>query len=323
MAIKVYIRVDGNETSGLGHLVRCIALADMLKNTFRIIFVCRQIPAQLVKQLNSNNFDLIEIDDEASFFSKINAGDIVVLDGYHFDFAYQKMIKAKQSKLVCIDDLHDKNFAADLIINHVPGVRPEDYQAQPYTKFALGLSFALLRDSFLKQARTNYTEKKQIKSVFVCFGGSDPKNLTEHTFAIVKSLNNFERICIVTGAAYSNIDSLKLAVAQDKRVIHHHAIDEQKMLAVLKTADLAIVPASGVLFEALTIKIPIITGWYINNQSIFIAEMTKYKQVINANDFSEANLREAINYILHTQIEYDNVFDGHSGERINALFENL
>ena len=42
---------------------------------------------------------------------------IVVLDGYHFDTNYQTKIKQKGCKLVCIDDLHDKHFVADIIIH--------------------------------------------------------------------------------------------------------------------------------------------------------------------------------------------------------------
>ncbi len=58
---------------------------------------------------------------------------IVVLDGYHFGTNYQKQIKLKGAKLVCIDDMHDKEFVADLIINHIPRITPQDYNVQPFT----------------------------------------------------------------------------------------------------------------------------------------------------------------------------------------------
>ena len=47
MKPKVYIRADGSHDIGLGHLIRCIALAHMLKNDFDITFVCKEIPEKI------------------------------------------------------------------------------------------------------------------------------------------------------------------------------------------------------------------------------------------------------------------------------------
>lgn len=321
MKPKVYIRADASSQIGLGHLVRCIALAHMLKTSFKIIFVCRQIPSQIIKELNDNNFELLKIERDSSFFENITKGDIVVLDGYHFDIEYQKNIKAIGCKLVSIDDLHDKEFAADLIINHVPGVKLTHYNAKPYTKFALGLNYALMRPSFLEQAKVQPTVNKKRETLFICFGGSDHKNLTEQSLLIIKPFINFSKIIVVTGPAYNSLNSLQQLIHKDKRIIHYHAIEEQQMVNALKEAHVAIVPASGILFEVLTFKIPVITGSYIDNQAVFINEMTKYKQVINSIDFSAINLTNSINYVLNATIKYDTIFDGYSGERINELFK--
>jgi UDP-2,4-diacetamido-2,4,6-trideoxy-beta-L-altropyranose hydrolase len=320
---QIFFRVDGNSQIGLGHLVRCVALAHMLKNEYHITFYSKAIPLQIIKELSDNGFDLFHIEDEFDFLKKITNKEIVVLDGYQFDTEYQNQIKLTGCKLVCIDDLYDKEFVADLIINHAPGIKPECYKARYYTKFALGLPYALLRRSFLEQAKIKRIENKKIEALFICFGGSDFKNLTEATLVIAKKFNDFKQIIIVTGAAYTNTGSLKQIISQDERIIHYHAIQEDQMLAVLKEADLAIVPASGMLFEVLTLQIPVITGWYVNNQSVFISEMIKYKQVINSNDFSDVNLTQAIKKVLNAKTEYDIIFDGESGKRISNLFKSL
>jgi len=323
MTGKIYIRTDGDQQSGLGHLVRCIALAHMLKKTFQIVFVCNKIPEATIKELQESSLVLIVIDNETSFLNQLKAGDIVVLDGYNFYINFQQKIKSIPCKLVCIDDLHDKQFAADLIINHVPGVKPTDYHAAIYTKYALGLSYALLRKPFLEQSKTVVKKNKKIETLYICFGGSDHKNLTEQTLATIKLIPDFKKIIVVTGAAYNYLATLKLKVEADARVIHYHDINDKQMISVLQQTDLAIVPASGVLFEVLTFHIPVITGSYVNNQAIFISEMTKFKQVVNSIDFSAVNLSKAIKFALTANIEYDIVFDGCSGERINALFNNL
>src|ERR1700743_1989547 len=150
---KVFIRFDGNNQIGLGHLVRCTALAQMLKENFDIFFVCKQTSAASDDEITKLGFNLIVINNEDDFLSALTGNEIVVVDHYGLDSNYQKKIKDKSCKLVCIDDLHDVFFWADLIINPAPNAKPADYQGQVYTQFALGLDYVLLRPEFLKQAQ--------------------------------------------------------------------------------------------------------------------------------------------------------------------------
>ena len=46
-----------------------------------------------------------KISHEEEFLDKLSGDSLVVVDGYHFNTAYQKRIKAIGSKLICIDDL--------------------------------------------------------------------------------------------------------------------------------------------------------------------------------------------------------------------------
>ena len=139
MSFKVFIRADGSSQIGLGHLVRCSALAHMLKDHFEITFYSKEIPDAMLAELNSNGFICHKIKNENEFFNQLNDKNIAVLDGYNFGTDYQKQVKDTGSKLICIDDLHDQKFLADLIINHAPGITPQDYKAKTYTQFALSL----------------------------------------------------------------------------------------------------------------------------------------------------------------------------------------
>src|ERR1700744_1135916 len=206
MKPEIYIRADGSSKIGLGHIVRCTALAHMLKDNFKITFVCKEIPEQSKVDLQKSDFELILINTEEEFFKLLDLDKIVVLDGYDFDTNYQKKIKSTGCKLVCIDDLHDKEFVADLIINHAPGVKPKNYKAQLYTQFALGLDYALLRPAFLEQAKKE-RKIENIKTVLICFGGADFKNLTESTLQTVSQFKEFKNILVITGTSYTNLDS--------------------------------------------------------------------------------------------------------------------
>ncbi len=231
-------------------MVRCLALAHILKNDFKITFFCKEIPESTFTEFNRSGFGCIRIAHEEEFLRQITPNIIVIIDSYDLDTNYQKQIKASGAKLVCIDDLHDKEFVADLIINHSPGVTPQDYKAQPHTQFALGPEYALLRQEFLEQANKQRTIEK-IETVMICFGGSDFNNLTFNTLKAIQPLQNFKKIIVVTGGAYKIIPEFQFLIKNDKRLIHKHNLNAEEMLETMMEAELAVVSASSIAFEVI------------------------------------------------------------------------
>lgn len=122
MKLPLFIRCDASTQIGMGHLVRCSALAEMLKEKFEITFFCKDIPASYKQGLKFNITQILVEDD---FLQHVNDQSIVVLDGYHFKGSYQRSIKNLGAILVCIVDFPDYDFLADLIINHAPSVNTQ------------------------------------------------------------------------------------------------------------------------------------------------------------------------------------------------------
>lgn len=317
---KVYIRVDGSAMIGLGHLVRCTAFAHMLKDHFDIVFVCKEIPGSLREVLNSNQFALENISEEDIFFNKLKSKDIVVLDGYDFGTVYQRQIKQIGCKLVCIDDLHNMEFVADLIINHAPGIVSADYKTQDNTRFALGTSYALLRPAFLKQAK-NIRVIERVETVLICFGGSDNKNLTERALDAVRNFGAFKRIIVITGSEFSYLNSLNRSIHDDNRVSHYHAVNEQQLLELMLVSDLAIVPSSVILFEALAAGCKVISGYYVDNQKEIYNGFLSLNSFIDAGDFDSVCLINSLKKANeHSTIR---IFDGESSGRLLKCIKNL
>ncbi len=320
MAVKVYIRADGSPSIGLGHLVRCIALAHMLKKGFSIEFVCKEVPEGIAADITGNGFELRIVKDENDLLEDLKASDIVVLDHYGLDTDYQQRIKEKGNSLVCIDDLHDKEFVADLIINHAPGIAQEDYKAKEYTRFALGIDYALLRPSFLEKARCVVKEKK-IVTVLINFGGSDPKNITLVALREAVKFDEIKTIHVVVGSANKALSEIKSFSAGHEKVQVHHAVDEDTMLKLMASSQLAIVPSSGVLLEALAAGCEIISGYYVDNQKLIYDGYNELGVFFDAGDFG--NIGTAMKEALETPPRNNGVIDGHSGERIFDKFKNL
>lgn len=323
MKLQIYIRVDGSLQIGLGHLVRCISLAYMLRDNFRISFVCKEIPDAVSADIVDNDFQLLNISDEEQFFELLSEKNIVVLDGYNFDIEYQKQIKTIGSKLVCIDDLHDIEFVADLIINHAPGIAPHDYKSSVYTQFALGLQYALLRPKFIEQAKLQRKIDK-IQTLIICFGGSDFKNLTLATLNTVLQFNELSKIIVITGAAYQFFDELSQIITTDNRIDYRHNQNEKQMLDAMLESDLAIVPASGILLEIMSTGCFVITGMCVDNQKFIYDNFVKLGNVIDGGQFDKESLESSIAYILNDyKSENSKVIDGKSDFRINKLFQQL
>lgn len=322
MKPKVFIRADGNSQIGLGHLVRCIALANMLKENFEIAFVCRDIPEDLKLDIEKVNMIVKIIEDERDFLNMIEPGSIVVLDNYEFDTQYQKNIKEKNTDLVCIDDLHDKKFEADLIINHAPGIAPEKYKAKLYTLFALGTDYALLRPEFIEQAKLE-RKIETIETAFICFGGGDAKNFTEMALRTVLNFDSFKKIIVVTGSGYLHRESLKKLEHSDSRVDYYNSINAEKMRELMSRSDLAIVPSSGILLEALACGCKIISGMTADNQKYVYSNYLNEDYFIDSKDFSNESLNSAVKLSLNSGETAKKKIDGKSKERLLKLFQQL
>lgn len=322
MKSAVYIRVDGSSSIGLGHLVRCIALAQMLDDTFDISFFCKQLPEDIARDIRELNFNLFVIQEEAEFLRAVNSFCIVVLDHYDLDSNYQKIIKAHGAKLVCIDDLNDKEFFADVIINHAPHVEAELYNAQICTQYAFGIDYVLLRPSFLQEARKSH-KNKSTEDVLVCFGGADPRNITQEVVNGLLRDKRFRRINIVLGSVYSFLKPLRESVINDARFNLHHSISENEMCDLMAVCGLAIVPASGVLQEALATGCKVISGIYVENQQFTYDNYLALHAFISAGHFTAVEIKSAIDKAILQDHSEHQLIDGKSGLRILKLFKQL
>jgi spore coat polysaccharide biosynthesis predicted glycosyltransferase SpsG/L-amino acid N-acyltransferase YncA len=281
-----------------------------------------EIPYLVQKELMECGFACNKIGNENEFICKLTKRAIVVLDGYHFDFNYQKQIKATGSKLVCIDDMHDKEFVADLIINHTPGILPQDYRTLPSTQFALGLNYALLRPVFLEQLK-NVRRIDKVETIFICFGGADPKGLTAKVVRTVADCNKFKNIIVVTGAAFKitcEFDQLLLSYPQ---INHRHNLSEKQMLDTMLESELAVVPASVILLEALSAGCIVISGIMVENQKNLYENFRKAGLIIDAGSFLENELIKAISSSLILPLIQNKTAFWKSSENVLKIFIRL
>lgn len=273
MKKRIFFRADASFEIGYGHFIRSLALADMLKDNFDcVFFTCH--PTYYQKQEMNKVCDFVVLDESTHyevFLSHLHGDEIVVLDNYFFTTDYQRQIKAKGCHLVCIDDMHDKHYVADLVINHAIGVTDSDYSVEKYTQLCLGLSYALLRSPFMNKFSLRKVKNKY--NLLIAFGGSDDFNLTLKYVEAVYEMSELNVIHVIVGDAYPWIENLNKIAQSNNRIKIYSNISAEKVADLMSDSDFAIFPASTLLWEGIFTGLHIIYGYYIDNQKVICAQV--------------------------------------------------
>ena len=207
---------------------------------------------------------------------------IVILDGYRFNSNYQKQIKLVATRLICVDELRDIYYHADVVINNQPCLSRKNFFCEEHTKIYTGINFSLLRKEFI--AISNKQNKSKTidgqKTFFVCFGGSDPYNFSKK---IVEFLLKEIKLCnvnLVLGDGYDHISDFK-----SNQVNIYKSLDAANLIRLIKKSDIAILPASTIMLEAFCVGIPVISGWYDDKQKKTLECLHEMGYILNTGDY--------------------------------------
>lgn len=332
---RILFRADGNNEIGLGHIYRCLAIAERLHYDFDCFFAIKQPSIQLKNIINkfSNVIVLNEYKDaieEAEDLAKniivAYKIDIITLDGYNFNTEYQKIIKENcKSVLISIDDDEPFHYVSDIIINHAGGVDVNKISTESYTKLFFGYDYLLLRKEFI-QLMNKKRIINGIRSVLICFGGADPNDLTGKILNCLKNENKLKKIIVVIGASYTQTEKLKKSIAEHSHVEIKNNLDSNTLAELMFKTDLAIVPSSTIGLEAFASKMILITGMTANNQQNIYKGLIKEKTVIGVYDFNQLTCEELLGKINKANKKFSNytfISKIESNDAVAELYQSL
>lgn len=325
---KVFFRADGHAKMGLGHVIRSLALVEMLKEVYECHFLIRNpLPTlkQQISEVCEHIIVLPETNDnlqEAIVIAQtyLTGNEIVVLDGYHFVTDYQQTIKATGCKLVCIDDIHAYHFIADVVINHAGGLSIQDYSSADYTQFFLGLKYALLRKPFRDTAQNRVYPNREENALFICLGGADPNNDTLKVLKNIEQLQSIKKCYLVLGGAYQHRATLKTFLTTSQLEIELLSnLSAEEMVHYMKKCGQAITSPSTISYEYSSVGGVLYLKTIADNQvdihHFFMTEGLAFdiSQIRQTNTLEKKN-------ILTLQQEK---FDGKQQKRFKSLFKFL
>ncbi len=328
---RIFFRADGHQGMGLGHVVRSMALAEMLKEDYDIVFASRNPLSSLKQQIQALGIELLELPwpsedlEEAKILCDqfLRQEDIVVLDGYHFTTSYQKRIMDKGCKLVAIDDIHAYPFLADVVINHALGIGKADYELGSETLLKLGTKFSLLRKEF-RLAKKRSQESFYNGPILLCCGGADPKNDSLRILKQLIALELGQAIHLVLGAAFDYHLELGAYLEQGpkKQVIVHQDLSASSLVNLFQVCPTAILPPSTIAYEYLSIGGLLYLEVIADNQ---VRMFEGFVKLGLAKPFSELQATPDMNtnhwhMLLQHQATY---FDGQQQARFKQIFKEL
>jgi spore coat polysaccharide biosynthesis predicted glycosyltransferase SpsG len=226
---------------------------------------------------------------EAEYISEnLKENEIIVLDGYHFNTAYQSTMRRKGNKVVVIDDVNTDYFVADVVINHVAGIQDADIKCETYTQKKTGTDYAVLRKEFLLAAADSVPRPLDQFVFFISMGGADRFNATLKNLQLLLTKYPDAVYHVLIGQAYRHTDTLKELKGN---IQIYTGLDAAAMVAVMKKCNIAICPASTVSYEAMCLNLPVVTG-YISEMQISIADkLDSFGLVVNTGDLNNPGVK--------------------------------
>jgi len=338
------IRVDASTQMGTGHLMRCLSLAQAWKDAGgRVVFITACQNEGLFQRLQEEELDIHLL---ARSYPDASDWDYtknllatypnawVVLDGYHFDEAYQQRVKEAGYPMLVIDDMALlKHYYADIVLNQNLHAEQLQYSCEPYTCLLLGTRYVLLRREFLAWRGWKREIPEVARRVLVTLGGSDPEN---HTLRVIRAIQQVDvpalEATVVIGASNPSTDVLEAEVKQS-RVPMHLIYDAQDMLELIAWADVAVSSAGTTIWELLFLGTPILALVWADNQQ-WVAEQLEQQQlgknlgwVANIQDELLAETISLLMKDVRLRVKMSNnarqIVDGRGGRRVINFMQEI
>jgi UDP-2,4-diacetamido-2,4,6-trideoxy-beta-L-altropyranose hydrolase len=337
---KIIFRADGNAQIGLGHVMRCLALSEMLGSDYDRRFAIVQPTPEVARLIQDLGIAVVALpkppNDLAALSVALDFDDVLVLDGYAFDKTYQQSCRGIVDTLVYIDDLCEPDPIADVIINHAGGAKQADYYPNnPFhyreKQLLLGNDYALIRQPFLQAAQQYRSDDHSVelpfKKIFVNLGGADPGN---YSWQVVNALllhNPNRQITLILGSANPHRNTFSQFSSANLLVLTSLSADA--MVEAIRQCDVAVVSCSTISYEVALLRRPFVGILTADNQVALAKFYVKEEltlAVLSANfapyelEAALATTPEKLKAIKARQHKY---FDGLSGERLATVFRNF
>ncbi len=354
--MRIVFRVDASLEIGSGHVMRCLALADIFQeNGAKVQFICRKYKGNLISKIISKGFIVLELDDSNSSkcdhklfhshwlgasqkkdsedclsFLKQESVSWLIIDHYGIDEDWQTYLKGNYQKLMVIDDLADRRHQCDLLLDQTFGRQKIDYKnlVPETSNLILGSKYALLRPEFKTWREYSLDRRKapSLRELLINMGGMDNQNVTKIVLEEISRCNLPKdiNITIIMGALSPHLKSIKI-LAKNLCYRASVKVEVSNLAEIMANSDIAIGASGSSTWERCCLGLPTIQFISAENQ-IFLAEALSNQHIIKlANNTSELKklLESASDWITSISSSAKSICSGQGIYKIFNKMSNL
>jgi UDP-2,4-diacetamido-2,4,6-trideoxy-beta-L-altropyranose hydrolase len=306
--MEVLFRVDASLESGAGHVMRCLTLADALRENGAVCrFVCRAHPGNLITFVQQNGYDVLVLphvlqnltvrpdeDDYTGWLgttwqedasqtlavlATVGMQDWLVVDHYALDERWENAVRATSRRMLVIDDLANRCHHADILLDQTFGRDARHYLGltNPACELRCGIEHVLLRAEFdhWRQRSLERRDPPSLRRIVISLGGVDKDNVSSEVLLALdhcKFLADTE-ICLVLGASSPWIEELRQLVQRLSSNVELR-VAVSNMAECLSGCDLAVGAAGTSAWERCCLGVPTLMLVLADNQREIAARLT-------------------------------------------------
>lgn len=260
MSGHVLFRADGGQRLGLGHIKRCMTLAEELSRRGANATFLSMIDPVVCEQLMTAFFEVETIgrtDDRQRMFDMTATAaarlkpDVVFLDILNTTLEFVRALQESGACVASIDDLGPGGAVVDALTGVDLGVLDElvlpEVREQARGRIFAGLDYAIIDPKFTVFRKDKDGAIHQNANIFIGFGGSDP---TGTTAPVVEALVKWDRAFhanVILGPCMNEPECVQKLVVSDERFNVHH--NPENLPQLMAESTLAICGVGQSLFE--------------------------------------------------------------------------
>lgn len=272
----IVFRADGNPVIGLGHIMRCLSIAEAIKKRGgECAFItadsaCKDIIIAAGFQLGSLDTDYRKMDGEIQILRKwlrsYHAKRLIV-DSYYVTREYFEEI-SNDIPVVYLDDLMRAAYPVSALINYNLFADNDKYfklyQASKVTCPLLytGTKYVPLRSEF--QGHPQREPHKNVDNVLVLTGGADSEHVALTYLNYLARHPSSFHYHFVIGSMNNDYEELNILAAGMENVILHRNV--KRVYKLMSSCDVAITASGSTLYELSASCVPMISYVVADNQ---------------------------------------------------------
>jgi UDP-2,4-diacetamido-2,4,6-trideoxy-beta-L-altropyranose hydrolase len=296
---SIAFRVDASSQIGTGHFMRCLTLADILKQQgAQIRFVSRHMPEHLKDMLATKGCEFILLQSkptqtistdlfhaqwlgtsqqadaqETSRALSDHKWDWLIVDHYALDGHWESALRQSAQNILVIDDIADRQHDCDVLLdqNFYTDMNSRYSGKVPsHCQLLLGPRYSLLRDEFRQVREQLKSRTGPVKRILIFFGGIDADNYTGRAIEALSKISIPEPyVDVVIGPQHpcrTQIESLCI-----KHGFSCH-VQTNRMAELVAAADLGVGAGGSACWERCCLGLPTLTLCIAENQQRLIQD---------------------------------------------------